>query len=110
MLYQNDLRGEIMTIESKILKHTNLKLSKSPIKNYRENPGNLTKAVYAALHYVIKNKKNYFVIPGNSYGNFIFHVVDEKEDLRSLGHYTGKEVSGIMIDTENNGFSVVIKV
>lgn len=60
-----------------------LKISarKCAMKDYRQNPGDLDCAVFAALHTAKRINNRVIVIPGNSYMNLVYHITTEDKDL-----------------------------
>jgi hypothetical protein len=70
--------------------------TKAPIKTYRNNPGNLTIAANAALFYAQQTGNRMVLVPGNSYMNKIYHIVEE---TASVAKYT--------VNPTNNTVAVV---
>lgn len=62
--------------------------TKGAIKAYRSSPGDLQSAAVAAVHYAKRDKKTYFVIPGNSYGSRVWQI-DAKLDPAKYGMVPG---------------------
>lgn len=64
-----------------------VKKRKGAVKAYRAAPGDFEAAVYAALHYAIRDNRDMYLIPGNSYGHFIWHISELKEDFTEFTVY-----------------------
>lgn len=58
------------------------------VKPWRDTPGDFTSACQAAGFYARKYEQDMIVVPGNSYGSRIFHIIRKTDDL-------GKYVPGI---------------
>ena len=51
------------------------KIGKAPVKNWKQEPGNISKALMAAFHYAKRDNTEMAVISGNSYMAKVFHIV-----------------------------------
>ena len=51
------------------------------VANHRSAPGNFTAASEAAVHYAKKNGTRMVIVPGNSYGNKVYHIARETDSL-----------------------------
>ena len=62
---------------------------KGAVKAYRANPNSNDAAALAALHYAIRNGHAMLVIPGNSYGHAVRHIMPASrgiEAVKACGH------------------------
>ena len=80
---------------NKLTKLTTINSSKSPVKNYRSNPGDFELAAIAAVYYAKKFHEDVVIVPGNSYGRKIYHVVRLNEDLDKYQPGVRKSIVGV---------------
>ena len=60
----------------------NLKPGK--LKDYKSNPGDFNSAAAYAVTSAKKFKAPMLVVPGNSYGSAVFHILKDGEDLKKV--------------------------
>lgn len=81
-------------------------VTQAQVKEWKRNPSDFTAACQAAAVYVRKNGARMVVIPGNSYGVKVFHVVPESESLSKYTAMPGAFAVAI-VDLESRVFMAV---
>ena len=67
---------------------------------YRKTPGSLNAAASAAAYYAKRDNARMVVVEGNSYGNRVYHIARESEDLCK---FTGMRVQTRVVVVEPSG-------
>lgn len=83
--------------------------AQSPVKSYRENPGFIRNALAAAAHYANRFQEDMIVIPGNSYGNAVYHIARVCEDLNKYRPGENK-VPGYTVTVDRKIYKVELVV
>lgn len=79
-------------------------LTKSSVRPYRNEPGNINLAAQAAFHYAKKNGAPMVCVPGNSYMNAVYHIAREDDDLVK---FTGMDKPTRVLVVYPNGDAII---
>jgi len=107
--WQDTLRQEVAALtEGMILTNHRSKGMITPtagaIKDYRTDPGSLTKACYAAVAYAKRDRKEYVVIYGNSMMQKVYHIGLQSEGLLKYGIPSGTTIQVMLAKPDGSIF------
>jgi hypothetical protein len=107
--WQDTLRQEVSgLVEGMTLSNQREKGKITPtsgaIKEYRAEPGSLTKACYAAAAYAKRDSKEYVVVPGNSMMQKVYHITPQSDGLSKFGILSGTTVQVMLVKPDGSIF------
>lgn len=68
------------------------------VRAYRKSPGDFDLAASAAAYYAAKHGEEMVIVPGNSYGSRVFHIVKSHEALAQFAIPSGAVVRIAIVD------------
>lgn len=87
------------------------KVTDFTVKLWKKSPGDFTSACQAAGFYSRKYNEDMLVVPSNSYGAKIFHIIRKTDDLaKYVPGSTGRSVNCGLVNSSGEVFQGIAKV